>query len=200
MTSPRKKQTSADKPEKPSQKKRTRQTKSKKPGSINFTKAGKPTKDQLLQVKALASCGVNQRTIADYIGVGRKTFWTKLEDDEDLKKVYRLGLAEAKEKIMTKAFEKATEGNGDTVMLIFLSKALCGLREQGEAEDEIADKAAAIRDALDQMNSGLQKYVDKDGNFKDPKDVSSSEKKTPRKSSRSRRNQIKYISFEKASG
>jgi len=123
--------------------------------------------------------------------VGRKTFCTKLEEDEGLKRAYRLGLAEAKEKIMTKAFEKATEGKGDTVMLIFLSKALCGLREQGEQEDEVADKAAAIREALDRMNSGLTKFQDKSGNFKDP-DVSSSStkkktsrKKTSRKSSKS---------------
>lgn len=122
--------------------------------------------------------------------MGRKTFYTKLEDDENLKREYRLGLAEAKEKIMTKAFEKATEGKGDTVMLIFLSKALCGLKEQGQQEDEVADKAAAIREALDRMNAGgLAKFQDKDGNFKDPDAPKKKAKKktAKKKSSRGRK-------------
>jgi len=92
-------------------------------------------------------------------------FCRKLEDGGPLQREYRLGLAEAKEKLLKKAFEKATEGKGDTIMLIFLLKCLAGLNDKGETEDLVADKAAAIRDAMDQMNSGLTRFTDADGKF-----------------------------------
>ena len=139
--------------------------KPRKPGAGNFLKAGRPTKAQIEMVRALAACGVNQRTIADYLGVGRKTFCTKLETCKPLQDAYRNGLAGVKEKILRKAVEKATEGKGDTIMLIYLTKALCGLSDKGDKEDEVADKAAAIRETLDKMNAGLARFTDANGEF-----------------------------------
>lgn len=142
----------------------------KKPGADNFFKGGKPNKTQLDQISALAECGVNQRTIADYLGIERKTFIRRVEDTPELRKLYRKGTAKAKEKLLTKAFERATDGKGDTVMLIFMMKALCGLTETGDREDEARERASSIRQMVDRMTAGLDRFkIGADGMVLDPK-------------------------------
>lgn len=141
----------------------------KKPGADNFFKGGKPNATQLKQIQALAECGVNQRTIADFLGVERKTFIRRVEDTPELQKLYRKGTAVAKEKIISKAFEQATDGKGNTVMLIFLMKALCGLTETGDREDEARERASAIREMVDRMDAGKSRFkIGPDGMILNP--------------------------------
>ena len=153
-------------PKKPPKEKPNKKPPKKKvnPRKIVFTAA------QIKTIRDLASCGVNQRTIADYIGISRSVLIKRINENLDgkLAKEYRKGLAIARDKVMKKAFEKATEGKGDTIMLIFLAKCLCGLSDKGDPADEVRDKAEAVRGMLETMDTGLAKFTGPDGKFKKP--------------------------------
>ena len=119
------------------------------------------------KLRALAACGVNLRTIADYFGVDRKTLIQKVDDDENLRKIYRAGQADLKETILSKAIEQVNKGN--TAMIIFLMKALCGLTEKGDREDEARERAATIREMVDRLDEGKGRFkVGPDGMIIDP--------------------------------
>lgn len=151
-----------------------------KPGAQRFFKGGKPTKKQLKDLRELASNGINQKIIAAHFGVSIKTFARCLaEKKSPMSLAYYRGYAEARENIMNKLFHLATtykEGEGHPVLLMFLGKTICGLTEKPDTSGDIADRAQAIRETVDKMNSGLAEFQDKDGNFKDPDAPVSSKK------------------------
>lgn len=133
--------------------------------------------------------------IAAHFGISRKTLSSRLaEKHTALSKAYYEGFAEAREIIMNKMFEKATEGKGDTVLLIFMGKALCGMTEKPDLTGDVADKAQAIRETVDKMNSGLTEFLDKDGNFRDPEAATAAAKKKKASASAKKRSKKSAVS------
>jgi len=131
-----------------------------------FFKGKNPTKALLDEIFELAANGIKQQTIADTIGVSRSRFSKWMAEDGPVAIAWRQGNAEIGRKIMQKSIEKALGGHA--TMLIWLGKALLGLSDQPDREEEVTDKAAAIRETLDQMNAGLERFTGKDGSFADP--------------------------------
>lgn len=69
--------------------------------------------------------------------------------DPKVNKVYRRGYAEARKKLMKKGFEKAM--GGDTALIIFMMKCLCGMREDGRGREEDRDPAELARIAMEEL-------------------------------------------------
>lgn len=162
--------------------KRRKKTAPKKPIKRKLFTGKNPTKAILDEIFELAAKGINQKTIADSIGVSQSQFAKWMAEDGPAAVSWRQGKAVIGREIMEKTISKALDGN--TTMLIWLGKALLGLSDQPDREEEVTDKAAAIRETLDQMNAGLERFTGKDGSFVSP-DAKAKQTKKRKRSSKS---------------
>lgn len=114
-----------------------------------LTKAG-----ELMPVTVIASC----------LGMKPREFRKSIAADPELGEEYLKALGQAKYDLMGEARLKAVSSRSP-VLMIFLLKSLCGLREADAVADDAEDKAKAIREGLDRMNGVLLKFQAPDGSF-----------------------------------
>ena len=86
----------------------------------------KLTKEQAVQVEALAAF-LTVEQIADYFGIGRRTFYDIMERDADVSARYKKGSAEAIRISAQGLMEKVRDGN--ITAIIFHLKTRGGWRE-----------------------------------------------------------------------
>lgn len=91
------------------------------------------TSEQVREVETLAAL-LSQQQIADYFGIGRRTFQSILERDEDVAARYKRGKAKAIAHVANGLLQKAR--SGCTTSAIFYLKTQAGWRETARIEHE----------------------------------------------------------------
>jgi len=84
------------------------------------------TEKERAQVEALAAY-LSQEQIADYLGIGKTTWYSILERDPDVSERYKRGKAKAIGHVAQGLLKKARDG--DTTSAIFYLKTQAGWRE-----------------------------------------------------------------------
>lgn len=102
------------------------------------------TEDQVHEVETLAAL-LNQQQIADYFGIGRRTFQSILERDDEVAARYKRGKAKAIAHVANGLLQKARAG--DTTSAIFYLKTQAGWRERLEVDHDDRVEGGG-RDAL----------------------------------------------------
>lgn len=108
-------------------------------GAVTVTDAG------LAQVTKLAADGVSEATIANVLGVSRKTFAKLLRDGEGDERVidaYYTGKARLADECVSTLMTHVRSGN--VTACIFACKSLLGLRDQGPATNPMAGNAVQV--------------------------------------------------------
>lgn len=82
--------------------------------------------NQKVEIETLAAV-LNTEQIADYFGIGRRTFYAMMERDEEIAARYKKGRAKAIGVIAQGLITKAR--NGDITAMIFFLKCQAGWRE-----------------------------------------------------------------------
>lgn len=89
--------------------------------------AWKPTPQILKEVEAMAGRFLKEEQIAALIGIAPTTFVEKKKEFPELSEAIRNGRAKVAINVSNKLYEQAMKGN--TTILIFLAKAVIGLKE-----------------------------------------------------------------------
>ena len=107
-------------------------------------KAGRPpillTDEQKKKVRELASICTTEQ-IADYLGIGRTTFFEILNRDDEISALYKKGKAEGHNFVASKLMERVQKD--DTSAMIFYLKTQSRWKEPKD-EDEIKDNKLEI--------------------------------------------------------
>jgi len=100
-------------------------------------KGGRPevelTSEQKTQVEALASFLTTEQ-IADYLGIGRTTFYSIMKRDEEVSERYKRGRARTIAKMGSNLISQAN--NGNVTATIFYLKTQAGWRETDRPVDD----------------------------------------------------------------
>ena len=100
--------------------------------------AGRPEKvltpEQVEQVETLASVLTTEQ-LADYFGIGRRTFYDIMQRDEDIAARYKRGKAKAIGIVAKNLMEKARSGN--IAAQIFFLKTQAGWKETVAVENVV---------------------------------------------------------------
>ncbi len=94
------------------------------------------TDEQKAQVEALAAF-LTVEQIADSFGICKQTFYNILERDKEVDRRYKKGRTKLIAKLNETAIQKAL--SGDTTMLIFLQKTICGLKETQVIQQQVKE-------------------------------------------------------------
>lgn len=97
---------------------------------------------QKAEVETLAAV-LNAEQIADYFGIGRRTFYRLMERDEEIAARYKKGKARAIGTIAQGLIAKAR--GGDTTSMIFFLKTQAGWRETREIEHHLPQEPSEAR-------------------------------------------------------
>jgi hypothetical protein len=97
------------------------------------------TEAQKAEVETLAAV-LTAEQVADYFGIGRRTFYTLMERDEEIAARYKRGKARAIGVIAQGLINKAR--SGDTASMIFFLKTQAGWRETARIEHGMPEPAA----------------------------------------------------------
>lgn len=89
------------------------------------------TDEQIVQVEALAAV-LSSEQIADYLGIGRTTFYALMERNPEIAERYKKGRARAVDEVARGLIEQAKSGN--VTAAIFYMKTQGGWREKQEVE------------------------------------------------------------------
>jgi hypothetical protein len=89
------------------------------------------TDDQKAEVETLAAV-LTAEQVADYFGIGRRTFYSMMQRDEEIAARYKRGKAKAIGVIAQGLINKARAG--DTTSMIFFLKTQAGWRETSQVE------------------------------------------------------------------
>ena len=92
--------------------------------------------DEMAQVEALASV-LSTEQIADYLGIGRTTFYTIMDRQPDVSERYKRGRAKAIGTVSQSLIKKAI--NGDNTAAIFYLKTQAGWKETTTQEHTSPD-------------------------------------------------------------
>lgn len=121
------------------------------------------TEAEKAEVETLAAV-LSTEQIADYFGIGRRTFWDLMARDEDIAARYKRGKARAIGAIAQSLITKAR--SGDTASMIFFLKTQAGWRETERIEHattvrspkdiEADDAAARLVARLDELARRMQ--------------------------------------------
>ena len=95
---------------------------------------------QKAEVETLAAVLTSEQ-IADYFGIGRRTFYSLMERDEDIAARYKKGRARAIGAIAQTLITKARAG--DTIAMLFYLKTQGGWRE-ADRDARLIDEAPAM--------------------------------------------------------
>ena len=101
------------------------------------------TPAQMAEVETLAAVLTTEQ-IADFFGIGRRTFYSLMERDEDIAARYKRGKARAIGSIAQTLISKARAG--DTASMIFYLKTQGGWRETQVVEVTTAEEAQITSD------------------------------------------------------
>jgi IS30 family transposase len=99
------------------------------------------TDEQIIQVEALAAY-LSQEQIADYLGVGKTTWYEIVKRQPEVSERYKKGKAKAVGSIAQSLIEKAK--NGDTASIIFYLKTQAGWRETQNLNHSSEDGSIAM--------------------------------------------------------
>lgn len=118
------------------------------------------TEAQKAEVETLASV-LTAEQVADYFGIGRRTFYSMMQRDEEIAARYKRGKAKAIGVIAQGLINKARAG--DTACMIFFLKTQAGWRETAkiehvveETEDENGSAVVRLRSYLDGIAARLE--------------------------------------------
>ena len=100
------------------------------------------TEAQRVEVETLAAV-LSTEQIADYLGIGRRTFWDMMARDDEIAARYKKGKARAIGAIAQGLISKAR--GGDTASMIFFLKTQAGWRET-VAVETVPDPGAMVID------------------------------------------------------
>jgi hypothetical protein len=89
------------------------------------------TDEQKVEVETLAAV-LTAEQVADYFGIGRRTFYSMMQRDEEIAARYKRGKAKAIGVIAQGLINKARAG--DTTSMIFFLKTQAGWRETSQVE------------------------------------------------------------------
>lgn len=89
------------------------------------------TDEQKAEVETLAAV-LTAEQVADYFGIGRRTFYSMMQRDEEIAARYKRGKAKAIGVIAQGLINKARAG--DTTSMIFFLKTQAGWRETSQVE------------------------------------------------------------------
>ena len=131
--------------------------------------------DQVREVETLAAL-LNQDQIADYFGIGRRTFHAICQRDEEVAARYKRGKARAIAHVANGLLQKAR--SGDTTSAIFYLKTQAGWRETERHEHalEVTDR----RDPSQVSDAELEALlVDMTGTLRDERGVERSQEPQP---------------------
>ena len=106
------------------------------------------TEAQKAEVETLAAV-LTAEQVADYFGIGRRTFYSMMQRDEEIAARYKKGKAKAIGVIAQGLINKAR--GGDTTSMIFFLKTQAGWRETSQIEHVLPEAAEESGD------SGFQK-------------------------------------------
>ena len=105
------------------------------------------TKEQKKQVEQLAGI-LTVEQLADFLGMGRQTFFDMMKRDKDVSVLYKRGRAKMGAAIGQNLAQQALAG--DAVRQMFYLKTQCGWREQKEAV-QVDDVAAALKQLAEKL-------------------------------------------------
>jgi hypothetical protein len=122
------------------------------------------TDEQKAEVETLAAV-LTAEQVADYFGIGRRTFYSMMQRDEEIAARYKRGKAKAIGVIAQGLINKARAG--DTTSMIFFLKTQAGWRETSQvehmlpAEPDISPDSAfqKLTSYLDAIRSRQQETV-----------------------------------------
>ncbi len=109
---------------------------------------------QKAEVETLAAV-LTAEQVADYFGIGRRTFYSMMQRDEEIAARYKRGKAKAIGVIAQGLINKARAG--DTTSMIFFLKTQAGWRETSQIEHMLPGDRA---DAADDGFRKLAAYLD----------------------------------------
>lgn len=115
------------------------------------------TEAQKAEVETLAAVLTSEQ-IADYFGIGRRTFYSMMERDEEIAARYKKGKARAIGAIAQGLIAKAR--GGDTTSMIFYLKTQAGWRETARIEHEGLPAAVEPDAPADTAFVRLAAYLD----------------------------------------
>jgi hypothetical protein len=95
------------------------------------------TEAQKVEVETLAAV-LTAEQVADYFGIGRRTFYAMMQRDEEIAARYKRGKAKAIGVIAQGLINKAR--GGDTTSMIFFLKTQAGWRETSQIEHLLPDE------------------------------------------------------------
>ena len=101
------------------------------------------TDAQKAEVETLAAV-LTAEQVADYFGIGRRTFYSMMQRDEEIAARYKRGKAKAIGVIAQGLINKARAG--DTTSMIFFLKTQAGWRETTNVAHMIPEPAEAVQD------------------------------------------------------
>ena len=103
---------------------------------------------QKAEVETLAAV-LTAEQVADYFGIGRRTFYAMMQRDEEIATRYKKGKARAIGAIAQGLINKAR--GGDTTSMIFFLKTQAGWRETSQIEHMLPEEARDAKDTGYQM-------------------------------------------------
>lgn len=119
------------------------------------------TDAQRAEVETLSAV-LNAEQIADFLGIGRTTFFALLNRDEDLSERYKRGKARAIGSVAQSLVTKARAGN--VTAMIFFLKTQGGWRETVEVapakHDQMLDLSALTDEQLEGLHEHAQRLLD----------------------------------------
>ena len=102
------------------------------------------TDAQKAEVETLAAV-LTAEQVADYFGIGRRTFYSMMQRDEEIAARYKKGKARAIGAIAQGLINKAR--SGDTTSMIFFLKTQAGWRETSKIEHMLPESAPDAADS-----------------------------------------------------
>ena len=103
---------------------------------------------QKAEVETLAAV-LTAEQVADYFGIGRRTFYSMMARDEEIAARYKRGKAKAIGAIAQGLINKAR--GGDTASMIFFLKTQAGWRETATLEHRLEDNPGESGRARDKL-------------------------------------------------
>ena len=116
------------------------------------------TDAQKAEVETLAAV-LTAEQVADYFGIGRRTFYSMMERDEEIAARYKRGKAKAIGVIAQGLIYKAR--GGDTTSMIFYLKTQAGWRETASLEHRLENAPEGDRSARDMLARFLDKIAER---------------------------------------
>ena len=120
------------------------------------------TDAQKAEVETLAAV-LTAEQVADYFGIGRRTFYTMMQRDEEIAARYKKGKARAIGAIAQGLINKAR--GGDTTSMIFFLKTQAGWRETSKIEHTVPEAPSSLDltvlsdEALEEMLAVVNKAI-----------------------------------------